>query len=115
MPLVINSLGSRHTHTHTMTIHAGSILRNQAHTGLQPVCTWFKNVTLMNSIASQCKQHLMKETGPSVGSFVGFHNHRLVAVLAVWWPSPSFGHHHHHNLAMCIHMHIAILCLIKVA
>ena len=55
-PLVINSLGGRHTHTQTHTrkhTHANThtrilsrteaILKNQAHAGLWPACTWFKN------------------------------------------------------------------------
>ena len=46
MPLVINSLGGGHTHvnthTHTQTIHTGSILRNQVLASLWPVHAWFK-------------------------------------------------------------------------
>ena len=46
MPLVINSLGRGHTHTHTriQTIRTGSILRNQACAGLRPVRAWFDNI-----------------------------------------------------------------------
>ena len=40
MPLAINSLGGGDTHTH---IHAEKNLRNQAHAGLWPAPTWFKN------------------------------------------------------------------------
>ena len=42
MPLVINSLGGRHTHKQTCipTFVVKAILRNQAR---QPVCAWFKN------------------------------------------------------------------------
>ena len=40
MPLVINSLGGGHTHTHAY-IRTETILRNQA-------CTWFKNVVTKN-------------------------------------------------------------------
>ena len=49
MPLVINSLGRRHTHAHTYTnmhvaIRTGSILRNQACAGLWLARAWFNNV-----------------------------------------------------------------------
>ena len=45
MPLFINSLGAdTHTHTHILTIHTGSILRNQACGGCRPAQTWFTNV-----------------------------------------------------------------------
>ena len=43
-PIVINSLGGGHTHTHILTIYTGSILRNQVCAGLRPACAWFKNV-----------------------------------------------------------------------
>ena len=44
MPLVINSLGGGHTHTNThinthTDVHTGTILRNQASTGLSPGLT----------------------------------------------------------------------------
>ena len=45
-PLVINSLGGGHTHTHKQThthilmFCTGSTLRNQV---LRPACAWFKN------------------------------------------------------------------------
>ena len=46
-PLVIDSLGRGHTHTHTQaripTIRTGSILRNQARAGLRPAHAWFNN------------------------------------------------------------------------
>ena len=47
MPPVINSIGGRHTHANThIYIHTDvrteTILRNQVHAGLQPVCVWFK-------------------------------------------------------------------------
>ena len=45
MPLVINSLGGGHTHTHT-DVRTGTILRNQAHASLQPVHTWFNKFTV---------------------------------------------------------------------
>ena len=45
MPLVINSLGGRHTNTHT-DIRAETILRNRAHAGLWPVRVLFKNTNL---------------------------------------------------------------------
>ena len=38
------------------------------------------DVTLMNSIANQCKQHLIKKTGVSVGCFVGFHHHYFMSM-----------------------------------
>ena len=40
--LVINSSGHGHTHSRIPTIHTGSILRNQVHTGLWPARAWFK-------------------------------------------------------------------------
>ena len=59
-PLVINSLGDRHTQTHTHThtnthtdVHTGTILRNQVHAGLWPARAWFKksyNVAILASI-----------------------------------------------------------------
>jgi len=44
-PLVINSLGDGHTHTHTriFTSWTKAISRNQSRTGQRPVCAWFKN------------------------------------------------------------------------
>ena len=45
-PLVINSLRGGHTHmqAHTRILsQTEAILRNQAHAGLWPACTWFKN------------------------------------------------------------------------
>ena len=42
MPLVINSFRGADTHTHILTIHVGSILRNQACADLWPASTWFK-------------------------------------------------------------------------
>ena len=65
MPLVINSLGGRHTYTHTHThththtythtLRTRSISRNQAPVGLRPVCAWFKNVILINMATDQYK------------------------------------------------------------
>ena len=52
MPLVINSLRGRHTHTQTNT-HAyrhsrtEAILRNQVHAGRRPALAWFKNDVCM--------------------------------------------------------------------
>ena len=71
MPLVINSLGGRHTHTHTHThihihkhthilmIRTGSILRNQVRTGLWPARTWFKNTFGIKKVqASKVESYL---------------------------------------------------------
>ena len=55
MPLVINSLGNGHTHSHARipTICTGSILRNQADAGCRPACAWFKNVLKPINLANQ--------------------------------------------------------------
>ena len=42
MPLVIYALRAGHTHTHTPISCTTVILRNQVHTSLEPVCTWFE-------------------------------------------------------------------------
>ena len=50
MPLVINSLGGRHTHTHKHThtdVRTGTISRNQARAGLRPAHAWFKNTNIV--------------------------------------------------------------------
>ena len=41
-PLVINSLGGGHKHTHIL-LQTEAILRNQALAGLWPSRAWFKN------------------------------------------------------------------------
>ena len=43
-PVVINSLGGGDTHQHTCmpTFTDKAVLSNQACTGVQPVCAWFK-------------------------------------------------------------------------
>ena len=74
-PLVINSVGSGDTHTHTLipTIRTGSILRHQARAGLWPVHARFKNshivvlkmanFWLIKLIPSQCVGGSKKVTG----------------------------------------------------
>ena len=60
-PLVINSLGRRHTHiyrhtqTHIPMICKGSILRNQAHAGFQLARAWFKKQEFILQILTNSK------------------------------------------------------------
>ena len=53
-PVVINSLGGEHTHTHSQTCTPmfldKAILRNQAHAGHRLVLVWLKYlITMLNS------------------------------------------------------------------
>ena len=60
-PLAINSLGGEHTYTHTKThthtdVRTETILRNQAHTSLQPAHAWFKKRKLVKSIFNHLEE-----------------------------------------------------------
>ena len=57
-PLVINSLGGGHRHTHK-DIRTETILRNQASVALWPAHAWFKNISRHSKILSKAGTILM--------------------------------------------------------
>jgi len=69
MPLVINSLGGGHTHTHTsiLTSRTKVISRNQACTSWRPAHAWFKN-SKFSIISSASQLASLPDSQPAIRS-----------------------------------------------